>query len=152
MRYLLAAVAALVIGCDSGPKLVPVRGTVLLDGEPLEGATVVFSPDTSNPAGMPGVVVTGAGGKYEAMTRDRPGLVPGKYKVGIVKEPALDLSKVPPEVRDDPYTARLIIEAKDPAKKAAREAATIQGEFDREVPQEGGDVDFDVKAKAPSGA
>ena len=40
------------LGCgDSGPKLVPVSGTVLLNGEPLEGATVVFTPARTPPAG-----------------------------------------------------------------------------------------------------
>jgi hypothetical protein len=147
MRYLAAAAtAALVIGCGSGPRLVPVSGTVLLNGEPLEGATVLFSPDVTNPGGQPGVVVTGPGGKYQAMTRDRPGLVPGKYKVGVTKTPAPDLSKVPEELKNDLYMARALTERDDPAKqKAGTAAGTVQGEFDREIPPEGGEIDFDVK-------
>src|SRR3954463_16414571 len=36
-----ATVAGFLVGCgDSGPKLVPVTGTVTLNGKPLEGAVV----------------------------------------------------------------------------------------------------------------
>jgi hypothetical protein len=41
----LAACALLLVGCgDAGPPLGSVSGTVLLDGKPLQGAAVIFSP------------------------------------------------------------------------------------------------------------
>jgi hypothetical protein len=36
---------AVVSGCDGGPKRVPVKGTVTLDGQPLTGGVLHFYPD-----------------------------------------------------------------------------------------------------------
>ena len=49
-----AAAAGFLVGCgESGPKLVPVSGTVTLNGKPLEGAAVAFQPDASLQGGLP---------------------------------------------------------------------------------------------------
>jgi hypothetical protein len=146
MRWLtVAAVAALAIGCgDSGPKLVPVSGTVTLDGKPLKGALVSFLPDTSNKTGQAGEDVTGGSGNYRAMTNGRTGLVPGKYKVVITKS-AVDPSEAPEEFQDDPFMHKLSVEGPDGSEAKARGEKPIKGEFDREVPATGGEQDFDVK-------
>ena len=82
-----AAVALMtltVVGCsgapDDGPDLVPVTGKVLLDGEPLEGAPVTFSPESGN-RGAAGS--TNAQGIFELGYAGKPGSPLGKQKVSI---------------------------------------------------------------------
>jgi hypothetical protein len=90
-----------VVGC--GPSLVPVEGTITLDGKPLAGATVgmeliggekdfrLFSGETD------------ANGRYiiKPFERDRAGALAGEYHVMItsVKAPpgANEMTVLPPE-------------------------------------------------------
>jgi hypothetical protein len=77
------------VGCG-GEKRVPVAGTVTLDGKPLNGVLVVFSPDTTKGNTAP-ISATGpvTDGHYElqtnAITRSGsgPGVPPGWYKVTV---------------------------------------------------------------------
>ena len=65
-------------GCRKGSSLptVDVTGTVLLDGEPVEGATVVFQPTSEGGNGASGV--TNAEGVYTLTTsRSRASSSPG---------------------------------------------------------------------------
>ena len=141
-------------GCGGGPKLVPVSGTVTLNGKPFRDAQILFLPDDSNKAGMAGADLTGPEGNYKAMTNGRSGLVPGKYKVVVVRT-TVDTTKVRTEFKDDPYMAKLVIEGPDGGALAQPSAAPpqstksteIKGEFEREVEQAGGTLDFDVKAE-----
>jgi hypothetical protein len=99
-------------GCQkSGPAVAFVEGVVMLDGLPLEGASVGFSPLA---AGQPAFGKTDATGVFHMTTvrggaRDR-GAVVGEYAVTITKwrnrmegmtemNPALELelSKLPPD-------------------------------------------------------
>ena len=69
-----------IAGCDSGPELVTVTGTVKMDGQPLPNATVEFEPKD----GSPSYGTTGSDGSYELrFTRDRKGAMPGKHTVRI---------------------------------------------------------------------
>lgn len=74
-----------IIGCGSGVSVQPVTGKVTLDGAPIKGATVTFSP------------VEGGGGKAAAGIADADGLfklsdmgsgtegaVAGEYQVGVL--------------------------------------------------------------------
>jgi hypothetical protein len=106
-------------GCgaqDEGPKTYPVSGTVTLKGQPAEGVTVSFIPDSG---GQSAVGVTDASGKYQLTTRKKDdGAVPGRYKVTLAKyegknTPVTDASEMhadydisneyPPDF--DPYAA-----------------------------------------------
>lgn len=80
--------AGLSIGCgESGPHLVPVSGTVVVNGsEPLEGAEVSFIPDQTNKEVTGGGDTTGPDGGFRARYNARFGLAPGKYKVLISKK------------------------------------------------------------------
>jgi hypothetical protein len=74
-----------VTGC--GPSLKPVTGVVKLDGNPVEGATVSFiSDDGKN-------VFTGftdSSGSFKlANSENKAGVVPGNYKVTVVKRPSM---------------------------------------------------------------
>jgi hypothetical protein len=68
------------VGCDSGPEIASVEGTVTMDGAPLANASVVFVPENGRPAGA----TTDAQGKYVlTFTEGRKGATPGKHKVRI---------------------------------------------------------------------
>ena len=85
------ALFALSCGCssapDDGPDLYPAEGLVLLDGEPVEGATVVFNPKDGR-RGATGQ--TDAGGRFEM------------YYIGTKGSPA-GLSQVVISTRGDKY-------------------------------------------------
>ncbi len=80
---LLTTVA--IIGCGGGgddlPDVVPVSGTVTLNGEPLQGASVTFMG-----TGRPCYGATDENGKYTIKDLNgREGCPTGKYKVVISK-------------------------------------------------------------------
>ena len=84
MTWTIGVVAALAItaaGCGGGDKLLmaDAAGTVKYNGTPLEGATVVFVPDS----GLPATGVTDADGRFTWNTRGEPGAVVGPGKVAI---------------------------------------------------------------------
>lgn len=87
MRWLIAGLAA-VLGCSAaGPDIVPVSGTVTLNGKPLADATVAFSP-IAKPgevnAGDGSAGKTDANGEYTLRTsRGVPGAQVGKHRVRI---------------------------------------------------------------------
>jgi hypothetical protein len=88
-RLVLLAIAFLLIGCDGGPKPVPVSGRVTLDNKPLAYATLQFVPvsgssDTAYQVSSVGT--TGEDGRYTLALNskaDAKGAVTGKYKVII---------------------------------------------------------------------
>jgi hypothetical protein len=74
--------ALLVCGCGSGANLVPVSGTVTLDGQPLKAGDVQFHPDGSEKQEMP--IGHVQDGKYELTTRGKKGAPAGRYKVVVL--------------------------------------------------------------------
>lgn len=79
-----AAVFAVLAGCGpGGPRLVPVTGTVTLDGKPVADAGVMFKPSGNLP---PATANTDAQGHFSLVTLNRPGAVLGEHQVSIVKQ------------------------------------------------------------------
>ena len=82
---------ALVGGCSKArlEGLVPAEGVVTLNGEPVEGATVMFAPkkiDPSRPRGS-AQALTDAAGKFKLTTLDPgDGVFPGDYYVTVTKD------------------------------------------------------------------
>ncbi len=71
------------------PPVYPVSGQVLLDGEPLPQATVLFQPTA--PEGKPGSAVTDDEGRFEVQTFDPgDGLTEGTHRVAIKKIAMVD--------------------------------------------------------------
>jgi len=106
-----ALTLASLAGCGSSDGisgLVPVSGIVTMDGKPLEGATISFVPEAKNEPSTPGSDMTGPGGTFKAMYRNRPGLAPGKYRVVVEKAGgAADGKKLPDAIAKDPYMAKM---------------------------------------------
>src|SRR5262245_3151934 len=81
MGVVLVVLSAL--GCG-GTGAYPVAGVVLLDGEPLEGATVVCHPE-ANASGQPAIAVTAADGSFKLDTVVGKGALPNSYRVTLTK-------------------------------------------------------------------
>jgi len=82
--YLSLAVLVLILsgGCERGPQMVPVSGTITLEGKPLAGASVMYVLKTGGP---PVTAVTDSQGKYELSTlTPGDGALEGDYQVAIV--------------------------------------------------------------------
>lgn len=78
----LFAASIWVMGCGgkpAGPEVIPVSGTVTLDGKPLADARVTFYPQV--PKVNPSIGMTNAEGKYQLSHGAARGAVPGSYKV-----------------------------------------------------------------------
>ena len=101
----------------------------------------------SNADSTPGVDSTGPEGTYLAMFKNRRGLAPGKYKVTVM--PPLTMpggAQIPEEFKNDPYMAQMALGI-DPGMPQEQSAGE-ESEFEVEIPSEGGEFDFDVKASA----
>jgi hypothetical protein len=92
LRALLAAgaLAALTSGCggNKGPRLYPVKGSVRINGEPVKGVNVMFTPvapiegatDPLSPA-----AVTGKDGTFRLMSfKPGDGAPAGDYQVTVI--------------------------------------------------------------------
>lgn len=77
----------------SHPDVSPASGTVTYNGNPVGGATVVFTSSESTTKGWGCSAVTDAQGKFEMMTifvagSSVKGVVPGDYDVTVTKKEA----------------------------------------------------------------
>ncbi len=89
-------IAGIMQGCQKseldGILFVPVKGTVTMDGQPLPGCIVEFSPQIveTNTQGLGGSGAQGQTndeGKFEMRTNRTFGVQPGSYEVRITKIP-----------------------------------------------------------------
>lgn len=89
--FCLAALALMLCGCgkkrqEAKLDLVPVSGTVTLDGKPLAEANVTLIYEGTPPLGFIGSgAVTDAQGHYVAQTMGKQGAVAGSYQVTVSK-------------------------------------------------------------------
>ena len=156
----LAATVPLLSGCGSG-GLVPVDGVVTLNGEPIEGAAILFSPTSANKEGSIGTDSTGPEGNFRLSSAGRSGIVPGKYNVLVTKEIVIGggtadrftmVDEDGNEV-EDPYMAQIAAgEGMAGSGVAAPETVKAEEVFEREVPADGATFDFDLKASSEDAA
>ncbi|MCX7400115.1 MAG: hypothetical protein NT138_20790 [Planctomycetales bacterium] len=85
----------LLAGCGDGrPSLVPINGTVTLNGTPVEGAQLGFEPQEIEGYSRPSMAITDAQGKFTIGTYDKADGIPaGSYKVSVFKRDVV--SKLP---------------------------------------------------------
>ncbi len=149
----LAGVLALAAtGCGSG--LVTVTGKVTLDGQPVEGAVVVFQGE--NGGGNPAAGQTDSEGVFQLGTfRSGDGAFPGEYKVLIIppgpittarpEAPTFEaamaaFAKIQEELRNNPqqpFGFNIAAVYRDPSKTPLRQTVPASGP-----------VVFEVKADA----
>jgi hypothetical protein len=80
-RALWIFAVVLMNGCDSGPQLGAVTGTVTLDDKPLPGARVFFEPIGGGPSSH---AETDENGRYELLfAKDEPGATVGRHTVTV---------------------------------------------------------------------
>jgi hypothetical protein len=80
----LVMTAVVAAGCSPGrPTIIPIRGSVTLDGKPVAQATVLFVPAAG---GVPGRGVTGPDGGFTLTTfAEGDGVIAGKHRVAVSK-------------------------------------------------------------------
>ncbi|QDV18259.1 hypothetical protein Pan153_29160 [Gimesia panareensis] len=86
-------------GSDSGPgiDMIPVSGSVVMDGKPLVGAMVEFHP-TGGTKGNGAFGLTDEAGKFTLTDfHSNPGCPPGEYGVTFSKLTQPDGSPIPPD-------------------------------------------------------
>lgn len=151
-RLSIGALLAMVVftGCGrSGPEVVPVEGTLTLDGKPLASKTLLFTPI----GGTPG---HGAGGSSNAegrytlravvpgATRDYPGIPPGRYRVTVF-EPMLPGGAPAEEQGGEPAAA---VGPGMGRRKSEIPAVygTERSPLEYEVPKSGGVINVELKS------
>lgn len=68
---------AVSLGCgDGGPSLIPVKGTVTVDGQPAEGVSILF-----HGGNVVSTATSDASGSFSVVTDGDPGMIAGSYKV-----------------------------------------------------------------------
>lgn len=118
----LAALVALG-GCGSdGPLLVPVSGTVTLDGRPLVHKTIQLIPEEGTP-GQGAGATTDQNGHYQLLavrpgaTSDLQGVPPGKYRV-VVTEPMFPIEASLPNASTEDGEPAPAIGVPSPGRRA----------------------------------
>jgi hypothetical protein len=102
MASLGVAVVAPGCGTRGLPNSVPVSGTVLIDGKPLDQGTAQFAPDWAGGHLAIGLIGKG-GGITMQTTKSAPGVVRGTYRIGIVSEMPYEFDPLrPPAVLPTP--------------------------------------------------
>ena len=74
---LLLTATLLAVGCSTGVRTVRVAGSVSMDGKPVDGAQVTFTPDGGT--GMAATTQTLASGEFEVQ------VLPGRYRITLFK-------------------------------------------------------------------
>ncbi|MFH1266894.1 MAG: carboxypeptidase-like regulatory domain-containing protein [Planctomycetota bacterium] len=134
-----------VLGCEPGardlPELVPVSGSVTLDGEPLQKAVVTFFPKGTT-LGVGGAGATDASGRYELKTGAvEPGVPVGEYRVTCSKMTLPDGSDYDPNSEIPPIDAGAVETL--PARYSFDGETTLAGT----VPSGGATIDFELTSK-----
>lgn len=103
IAFMASWLALGLLGCGGGEtvKTIPVSGTVVYKGQPVEGATVSFWAEKA-PRAASGV--TNEKGEFKlSMFKLNDGAMPGPNKVTVVKEPPRESTPAPTgNLMDDP--------------------------------------------------
>src|SRR5262245_6299786 len=121
------------VGCGpSGPKLEPVSGKILKDGQAMTNVAVALVPEGS---GIAAIGTADGSGTIVVQTNGRSGAMQGKYKIGVT-EPTR------------PMTPESLASGSPPPLSFDRKYESPQTSgFEFEVPNGGGKFEFTVTAK-----
>lgn len=128
-NWLVCAVSLVLLGCgegSSGVATVSVTGVVTLNGQPLPGAAVSFSPKGGK--GRAAVGATDIDGKFTLTTVTAgDGAVPGEYGVSVTKNAAAAAQPT-----SDPRSTGGAMSAEDTAKMMAslQKGKTVEQQSD----------------------
>jgi hypothetical protein len=118
----LVVVVVVVAGCDVGPALVPVSGTVVSNGKPVADLNVIYAPEPSTQNLQTAEAKTGPDGRYKLATGGKWGIAPGKYRVSVSS-------------------------GANPMRAKVGDSLSLEAELHREVPPMGAKFDLDVTPK-----
>jgi len=145
----MAAVMCLCLaGCsDGGPdlNLVPVVGTVTLDGQPLANKSLLFTPESGGGVSAGGN--TDASGKYSltavvsGVTGDQAGAPPGQYKVTVF-EPMIAIESA----EGDEMMEEMIIPGQSQSTIPLIYQAVATTDLVVTVPDAGGTIDIKLSS------
>lgn len=110
------SLCVLVPGCGQpGIGAIPAKGTVLVDGKPMEGVMVIFHPDQGERAASG---KTDANGEFKLTTElANDGALPGSYKISVTKH-VNEKDDVPTNVNpNDPASLDAVYRKVDAKKK-----------------------------------
>lgn len=140
MRILFLLTTVLLVGCGGAPSTtVAVSGQVMLNGQPVDRAELIFYP-TGTTKGNGGQGTTDTSGRYLVRTpQGSTGLMPGSYKVVISRRLNPDGSAPDPNVPPIESQARETL----PPNYSSQDKSTLT----LNVPPEGTKTaDFTLKA------
>lgn len=163
----LFALAACAYGCSGSGidvDLAPVSGVITMDGQPLENAIVIFSPEKGNPSSGK----TDAKGYYELVyVGDAKGAIVGPHKVRISTGKAtegqdsagsgetdlanaslddtVNIDTPPPE--DGDVTQRRVVKKKKTEKDPIPEKYNTKTTLTADVKDETNTLDFKLESK-----
>lgn len=80
--FALSLVSIGITGCGGGTSLVQVTGKVLVDGQPADGAIVLFHPESDALGSVP-TAVADASGEFKPVTNTDTGIPVGNYRVTV---------------------------------------------------------------------
>ena len=157
LRSLLCALLATIVltGCGrSIPELVPVEGTLSLDGEPLAYKSILFLPEEGTAGNGAGGFTNGEGKYYLlavifGVTSDYRGCPPGRYRV-VVSEPMFPITDADfgpldqEEEGDEPAPAVGPISGPAKTRIPAVYASERTTSLIVEVPESGGLLDLEL--------
>lgn len=129
------------VGCagEFGPELVPVTGTITLDGQPVQQAVIRFLPDNSK--GTKGPIALGvveSSGRYSLTSPGgRDGVIEGHHLVTIICEEQAER-----EVSEGVFET-----VGDKCHVPAHYASEKTSELTAEVTTDSNEVNFDLRSK-----
>jgi hypothetical protein len=80
---LLSGVVLLLPGCGSGPRLYDIPGSITVDGQPADGATLLFHPEDLKKIPWTSTANVDPDGTFKVITDMKPGIPAGKFKVTL---------------------------------------------------------------------
>lgn len=123
----LVALGLMSVGCDQGPKLVPIEGRVTLDGQPVTYGDIRVIPSSGRPA----FGSLDEQGRFKLFTDEHEGCAVGTHIVTLNSAKSIsetDIRRHAPAKYDSGVTSDVKLEVNEPNKDVVIE---LQGDGKR---------------------